>query len=136
MGIKKRTARWVALIVVILFVAGQGTPETRAQTDTLRNVPDISMLLAQGDSAFAQFNNSQAADYYKKAIAFDSTDFRALSKLAQVYTTESKDLIDQQNKEEARIVVDESVLLVDRLLTLYPDRAETQYQLAAGLESK
>jgi len=132
MGFNKWNIRWITLQVLILFVIGLQTFETRAQTSASENVTDIPVFLAQGDSAFAQFNNAQAASYYKKAIALDSTNFRALSKLSQVYTTQSKDLIDQEKKTEAKIVVDESVRLVDMMLRLYPDRVETQYQLAAA----
>lgn len=103
-----------------------------AQSTRPHAAASVSKLLVRGDSLVAAFENVGAQAYYEEAFRLDSTGFDVLLRLTRIHTMRAKDLLDGGRKREAENTVRESVRLAEIMTGLYPDNAETQFQMAAA----
>jgi len=104
----------------------------RPDAHSVRDDELFDILMSVGDSAFAAFNNELASAYFLEAAKLDTSAFVPVAKALRALTTEAKDLIDEGHKDEARRLVDTSIVLAEQLASRHPDEAESYLQLAAA----
>ncbi|MDH4185158.1 MAG: tetratricopeptide repeat protein, partial [Nitrospinota bacterium] len=105
--------------ILLLMAAMAMTPATSlAQTS--------DSLVKGGDSYRDQYNNKDALDLYRKAVAADPQNLQAQTRLAQCLVDNGEDL----NSNESEKYYQEAMELAGRITAKNPDLAEGHYQLA------
>lgn len=66
----------------------------------LLSAQEKSSYVAQGDEAYAAFQNEKALQFYQKAVQEDSTNYEALWKLARAYVDVGERLKDKDKRSE------------------------------------
>jgi len=114
--------RCLFLVSCLLFTARM----SEAQTGT---TPEA--LLAEGDAAYARFDNPAALDAYRQAHQLAPQSFDVLMRLARTTNDYAQDLLVAGEKDAAEARFDEAVAYAEVLHERYPDRAATYFFLAA-----
>lgn len=91
----------------------------------------LAALRAEGDQAYAAFDNLRALGAYERALRLAPTDFTLLINLTRASNDLAQDLMTAGRKQQAEARFEQAVGYAEALKRHHPNRAETYFFLAA-----
>lgn len=112
--------RWLVAVLLMLVALNR---ECRAQED------GVERALAQGNAAYAAFDNDSALRHFRAALQMDPNNYEALWKAARACADVGK-TFEQKDKKQAKAIYLQGDSLARQAVKLYPDSAESHFALA------
>lgn len=89
---------------------------------------DVTLLLAQGDEHFGNFDNFSALESYKKAFELAPHEFETLVRMARVHNDIGRSML--WRNDSAEVWYKKAVEFAEVLVEKYPDRADSHFWIA------
>lgn len=89
---------------------------------------DVTLLLAQGDEHFSNFDNYSALESYKKAFELSPNDFETLVRMARVHNDIGRSML--WRNDSAEVWYRKAVEFAEVLIEKYPDHADSHFWIA------
>ncbi len=112
-------SNWILGVFAMIFLVAQSAVSQ-----------DALSFIAQGDEAFAAFDNKSALDFYSKALALDSGNYEASWKLSRAYVDVGEKLPD---KEQRKAYYKDAEKFAQKAVNIQPDGSKGHLYMSIAI---